>query len=831
MRIRCSFVGLLAIVLVSLSGSAQEPEEKQPWEGFAAGAAEGTRYLAPDDQVPPESSPESKPVLVQVTVDGPVIAGSNATGHVVVGWPGDQSPRSPLVITFRSSHDELRVPDSIVVAPGRNSASFDLKAKPVSRPTEVRLTARLERQISTVDVIIQPLGELSGVKLHPIAPDKHGAQMAGVIELSSAAPRGGMRFQVSVAASGVVDFEPIVMVPEGETSQVFEIRGPGLLDQPPPLVTVEGRNSAFAAFADLVLTHPGWDRVVVDGFCPATTISPDIATDGQRVYLDPTGFQTNDGREGMLVFLTGYRYNISPPRSGRPGGEGEEAIFCHCQRLEKEVTTGIDGETIERLFFTIPMNAPSAEYEMRLLPENEQCPASEIEPGECAEGCADARLFVTPAHIVTMLQSLDVDSNSEPRDNHPAEMSFTFSSLSGEPVSDGETGVAMVEFSGDFPGGFKGAGHLTHTDDTFIFADLPIYIGNENRMTKLEWDEECDALPSSQVDDCLATGTNFLTQGRFSDRFEFSFGGAEFDSSPSKWWGQAAGIGTFGLACYVGFKAGHGCTTVEGLAGSFTLAEAVSSAINDALKDDDDHLGVFSESFQSTQTGFRWTGGDGVDIQNELTEGRTSGRISMAYKNMRVGAPLIHQYRVALKSLELVHDYEESGCEPPNEVFLNSRVFLYDGTTKLPSTDRDPDDDAVFLMTEGQTGSFGAAGLTLSPPSGTGSSPLESPLLYIEIGVWERDSEMDLIGLHSETVLLADFLAGSFGGTVTNEVTPEGKFVRRVRQQRTVFANGFAGSDNHCWGIWAHGWDPDAQEGKVKITYEIDVSWLKEIAR
>jgi len=43
--------------------------------------------------------------------------------------------------------------------------------------------------------------------------------------------------------------------------------------------------------------------------------------------------------------------------------------------------------------------------------------------------------------------------------------------------------------------------------------------------------------------------------------------------------------------------------------------------------------------------------------------------------------------------------------------------------------------------------------------------------------------------------------------------------------------HGYTGSDDHCYGISAVAGDPNAEEGRVNLEYEIEVTWLKRTRR
>jgi hypothetical protein len=199
-------------------------------------------------------------------------------------------------------------------------------------------------------------------------------------------------------------------------------------------------------------------------------------------------------------------------------------------------------------------------------------------------------------------------------------------------------------------------------------------------------------------------------------------------------------------------------------------------------------------------------------------------------QNHRVGAPRILNWQVRLKSLAVLEDYEEEDCEEPNEVFLNARAFLSTPRVQLPPARRFPNETNVWLLPTGETLDFGA-GLIIDHGAFDADNAPESPLLYIEFGAWEDDDEKDLMGLQSGTLFLADLLSSGVG-EVADEITPEGLFVRRVKQQHYAVSHGFPGSDDHCYpAIGGPVRRVPGTKGKVAFAYEVEVTWLKRLSR
>jgi hypothetical protein len=559
--------------------------------------------------------------------------------------------------------------------------------------------------------------------------------------------------------------------------------------------------------------------------CTTLRLSADVATDGKQIYLLDAEVEA-----GMGVYLTGYRYNGSPPLDTLPEGSGRERIYCGCQPLKRTSAPDPDGVLRTRYYFTIPMNAPSGVYGVKLVPKGAPCGVPSTDPAGC-ENCQHPDLYVVPSYIVSSLDRLVINGNSEDDGDNPAELSFVFESMSGVPAG-GATGPA-VETHGAWPGGPKGAGHLTNADHTEAQPHLPLFVGKEALMNYEECLEESRGLPAELEPTARGQCEAQRASGGYSGQFKVTFGGTEVDGAASPWYGYLGGALVAGTTCYFT----GGCAAVAGATEAASLGKAVSAGINKALTDDDDRLGVAEAVFHHLTSDFQWDG-VGLTGPNKLTIGREDGKgdIDTYLFTRRTGAPRILSYSVRLKSLRVRKGYEEGTCSEPNDVFLMARVFLpKTSAIAFPASTRYPDSGTWPIHT-GQDTVFPGGGLTLALEDfgQNGSDPTyapESPLLYIELAAWEDDKEKDLMGLAGETVYLEDLVSNPLDG----EQAKEGYFTRRVRRQFTTTAHGYTGSDRHCGypSTYLHEpqWTPSAEQGEVTFTYEVDVTWLKALSR
>lgn len=548
--------------------------------------------------------------------------------------------------------------------------------------------------------------------------------------------------------------------------------------------------------------------------CTKTQVSPPLATDGQRVYLD-----TAEAQENMQVLLSGYRYNDAPPTTSFPDGEGREEIYCGCQRVKMETLGGGDPEfSTPRPYITVPMDAPTGDYSVEILPASVSCSSGGIRATcDVSQQCKVPSLSVAPSFIVSTTERLDITGNSEETDDHPAEMAFLFTAGAGTTFGDGER---LVEWTGSFPGGGTGSTHITHADNTTLRARVPLFAGRESLMNVVECREECIGVDDAAEAACIAQCDADQNAGRYNNKMAFGFGGVEYDSSPSKAWGVVAGIAASALVCVGGAEVGLPCDSLVGAGSATAFGTAVAVGVNQLLQDDDDNLGLAEAASNQSAN---WN--VGATFGPLKLDGQDSGDISLYYRNHRVPAPRILNYSVRLKSIKLLDDYEENDCRSPNEVFINARAALHQGESTLPGTIRIPSGNEVFLLAEGETHTFGPTDGVISSRSFTPETAPISPFLYVEVGVWENDKDKDLMGIEADTMFLGQYISAYMDSA--DDTTSEGYRIRHATFTRVATVHGYAGSDNHCWGWGAHGWDPQAVEGGARVEYQVDLTWLK----
>ena len=298
-----------------------------------------------------------------------------------------------------------------------------------------------------------------------------------------------------------------------------------------------------------------------------------------------------------------------------------------------------------------------------------------------------------------------------------------------------------------------------------------------------------------------------------NNRLAVTVGGVEFDclEGCSSIWDEVAGIGTTVLGCLVGVKLGNPAT---GCAVGASLGSIFESKLEDALEDEDDVLGTADFNFTRGSRPFWGVGATAPPA------GLSKADIDIGVFNHRLPAFRIVDAKLNLKSVKLI-EADDEPCYAPDELFFETRASLglngrLGESTRFPSTGGLP-------VAEGDTQDL--SGFSLSAGGGG-----ESPILYVEVGVWDDDGddENELIGLHSYTYFLGDILE-TYGSTALgDEFVVDGHEMRRTSRTYTFTVSGWNTEERcDCSGIFACGWDPQAPHGKANLTYEIEVTWEK----
>jgi hypothetical protein len=581
----------------------------------------------------------------------------------------------------------------------------------------------------------------------------------------------------------------------------------------------------FPAFADVngSLTTDITDAVAMLGFLfggaqvsalcesePSTLpsglrLTRDVVTDGEDILI-LGDFPSPDYR----IVLKGFSFPNGRLISGdRVLGE-RRLVYCTCVIAVRSTRSGPDGEVFFVLPFQIPLDAPSGEYEVYVLPDGgASCPdGNAIDTGCLEDDCAvgPLKLFVQPSHIVSLWEELDINNSSEPSGDTPAELLFTFGGQTGEPDA---TARFPVQFADSYPGGRVGSQHLTSRAQEFFQPFVPVFSGREADMERIECEEEC--LSSANPEACRAACAEAAR--RMNNNLIVSLGGAEFDclQGCGSIWDEVAGVGVAALGCFVAIKTGDPAT---GCAASLTLGGRVDAKLEDVVEDEDDALGSAEFAVVKGPEPFWAVGTRAPPV------GFTRTDIDVGIFNHRMPALRVVDSRLTLKSVTLV-EADDEPCFAPDELFFETRASLglngrLGESTRFPSTDG-------LSCAEGQTLDLSASSFTLSAGSGADSS-----FLYVEIGVWDFDGEdeHELIGLLSTTYRLGERLDAASSGVT--EFIVDGREMRRlVVSDRSRVTGINSGERCDCSGISACAFNPRLPHGIADIDYEIEVTWEK----
>jgi hypothetical protein len=146
-----------------------------------------------------------------------VTGGLPATGTVVLSAA---APASGIVVTLASSSSLVVVPDTVTVAPGSSSQTFDIRTQPAAGAASVTITATYNNTSQTATLTIGRL-TLQNLSLSSTSVAS-GGHVAGIVAISAPAPDGGVEVDLFSSGAGVT-VPAQVTVPAGDTSQVFDI--------------------------------------------------------------------------------------------------------------------------------------------------------------------------------------------------------------------------------------------------------------------------------------------------------------------------------------------------------------------------------------------------------------------------------------------------------------------------------------------------------------------------------------------------------------------------------------------------------------------------------
>lgn len=710
------------------------------------------------------------PELLEFDPGVAISGGPPVVGRLALRPGGGSVPRSSTVQLFASDPEAVSLPPSLPIAAGQTVADFEVSA--ISPEAKMVTIFAVTNGVTTqADLAIQGNGPWKGFINGDQKRDISDAVFLLNFLFSGGPAPANLAF-ADVNGSFQIDISDAVAL-LGFLFSTTQI--PPLCDRDPATLPTNMR-------LNQELVTDG-DRVLITGNLPAATF---------RVVLK--GFAFPNGR---LV----------------SGGEviGERRlVYCSCQPAVRTVGSGPDGEPFFQLPFNVPLDAPSGEYEVYVLPDSAPCPAGNAVSTGCLEdSCAigPMKLFVQTSHIVTLWDDLNITDDSEPRGDSPSELFFTFGSQTGEP--DPALRFPVV-FADSYPGGRPGSQHLTSGALPVAYQpDVPVFVGREADMERTECEEEC----ASDPDPARCRSACAEAARRMNTTITLSFGGVEFDclSSCSSIWDEVAAIGIAAVGCLAGLKFGE---PAAGCAAGGTLGALIEGKLEDAIEDEDDVLGAAEFTFSRGPSPFWSVGGTSPPAGLSRTD------IDIGVSNHRLPAFRIVDAKLHLKSITLV-EADDEACFAPDEIFFETRGSLglngrLGDATRFPATEGVP-------IAEGETRNLGLLGFSLDAGSGA-----ESSIFYVEIGVWDfdGDDEAELIGLQSKTFILGDLLEAQ--GVPAADFVTEGRERRRIRLGAIAHVTGWNSEERcDCTGIGACAIDPTLPHGIADVSYEVEVVWEK----
>lgn len=143
--------------------------------------------------------------------------GSSATGTVNLSGP---APNGGLAISLVSSDLSTSVPNSVTVAAGSTSATFNVTTNPVSVSTSVSITATQGTNTQKASITVTP-AILTSLTLSPSSVIG-GTKSTGMVTLSGLAGPSGST--ISLSSNSAIATPPVtVMVPAGQSTASFQV--------------------------------------------------------------------------------------------------------------------------------------------------------------------------------------------------------------------------------------------------------------------------------------------------------------------------------------------------------------------------------------------------------------------------------------------------------------------------------------------------------------------------------------------------------------------------------------------------------------------------------
>ena len=181
----------------------------------------------------------NSPTLLSVNVNpNSVIGGSSSTGTVTLA---ENAPQSGALIPLRSDDPGARVPASVLVAGGSNSASFEITTTPVASLKTAHISADSGGVTLSANLNLQP-AQLASLNTSPSSVIG-GIDCVGTVTLTGNAPKGGTNVSIS-SGNAAATVPANVVVVEGTNTATFTVTtAPVVASTSVTLMAAAGGNS------------------------------------------------------------------------------------------------------------------------------------------------------------------------------------------------------------------------------------------------------------------------------------------------------------------------------------------------------------------------------------------------------------------------------------------------------------------------------------------------------------------------------------------------------------------------------------------------------------
>jgi hypothetical protein len=202
--------------------------------------------------------------------------GSTVTGTLLLTSP---APAGGLAVSLTSGNAVVKVPASVTVAAGANSATFVATTSPVGQETSVSIMATAAG-VSEFGVLVVTPAKPSSIAFLP-GSSLGGKPSTATLTLSGVAPVGGLTVQLRSLTPSVVSVPASVLVPAGKNVVTFVAGTTSVLQS--AIVTVEATANGYTASGTLTVRPVIVSKVVLT---PATVVGG-IASKGAITLSDP----------------------------------------------------------------------------------------------------------------------------------------------------------------------------------------------------------------------------------------------------------------------------------------------------------------------------------------------------------------------------------------------------------------------------------------------------------------------------------------------------------------------------------------------------------------